>query len=36
MYWEGNITQKLYRIKVMLEDVDIDQSVVSTLMGITG
>ena len=29
MYWKGNITEKRYRIQVMLEDPELDQSVTS-------
>ena len=32
MDWVGNITEKRYRIHVMLEDVDLDQSLISSVM----
>ena len=35
MYWEGNITEKQDSIQVMLEDVELDQSVVSSTITIS-
>ena len=32
MGWEVNITEKRYMIQLMLEDVDLDQSLISSVM----